>query len=134
MSRPPGPGVAPRRHRAFTVAAGVALLTLAACLDGGLVSLGGPLSFSLSVNQATVQQGRAHVFRMEAKGQQLLGLVIEYGDGSSDSIPTFNAQSASHDQAHIYSEPGEYLIRARAEEASGRVARDSLTVTVLPPS
>lgn len=97
------------------------------------MSLGGPLTFTLSVNQAAVQQGRAHVFRLEARGQQLAGLIIEYGDGSQDSIPTFNAQSASHDQAHIFSEPGQYLVRARAEEASGQVARDSLTVTVLPP-
>ncbi len=108
------------------------ILLLPACLDGGFVSLGGPLRLTLTVDQPTVDLGRSHVFRLEAQGQQLLGLILEYGDGHSDSIPTAGAQTASHAQAHIFEEPGTYLVRARAEDGSGQVARDSVTVTVRP--
>jgi hypothetical protein len=100
------------------------------CLEQGFVSVGGPLSLSLSVDQAEVSEGTAHVFRVEARGQQLLGLILDYGDGQVDSVATAGAQSATHVEVHQFGAPGTYRVRARVEDLRGLSASDSLDVRV----
>jgi hypothetical protein len=107
-------------------------VVISGCLEGGIVSVGGPVRLSLTVEKAEAPQGTPHVFKMEAQGQQLLGLILDYGDGQVDSIPTAGAQTATHIEAYIYDKAGEYLVRARVEDQNGRSAQDSVMVSVLP--
>lgn len=106
---------------------------LGGCLDSGTAEVGHPLQFTLHVVEADLSLGQPHEFRLEARGRQLSGLVIEYGDGITDSIPAFGAQTASHLQGYLYPDPGTYRVRARVEESSGAVARDSVQVVVRAP-
>ncbi len=101
-----------------------------ACSDTGVFVSGEPVRITLEVDAPSLDQGETHRFRIEAGGRSLLGVVIEYGDGQVDSIIAAGAQTATHVQDHIYAEPGPYLVRARAEDANGDVARDSVAVTV----
>jgi len=127
------PGRARARHRVVLVWLVACLLLLAGCLEGGLVELGGPLEISLEVTESERLLGAEHEFRLQARGRQLLGVILEYGDGRVDSIQTFGAQTITHGDTHTYEAPGSYAVRARAEEAGGAVVQDSVLVTVIEP-
>lgn len=119
--------------RTGLLAGGLVLVAATACGDTG-VSSGRPLDISIEVDQPGRPLGAPHVFRIEAQGRALLGVILDYGDSRVDSIPTHGAQTASHEQGYIYEEEGVFLVRVRAEDVDGRAARDSLTVQVTPPS
>jgi hypothetical protein len=120
------------RRWLFSGAVGLALLSGAGCLDQGFVAVGGPMSLSLKVDQADLPEGVPHVFRIEARGQQLLGLIVDYGDGQVDSIATAGAQSATHVEAYTFGAAGSYRVRARVEDLRGLTASDSVDVSVRP--
>lgn len=110
-----------------------ALPLLGGCLEGGVVEIGGPLEITLAVTQAERIVGLEHEFRLQARGRQLLGVILDYGDGRVDSIQAFGAQTISHGETHTYEAVGSYTVRAVVEEAGGALARDSLLVTVVAP-
>jgi hypothetical protein len=133
VARPPGHRRLGRTGRLAAPFLLLGALVSGGCLDSGTAEVGHPFQFDLQVVEAELPLGEPHEFRLEARGRRLAGLVIDYGNGITDSIPTFGAQSASHVQGYVYPDPGTYRVRARAEEASGAVARDSVEVVVRAP-
>jgi len=131
LSNPALKGPCRGNGRPAVLASLLAPLLLSGCIEGGVVEIGGPLEISVQVTQAERTLGQEHEFRLQARGRQLLGVILEYGDGRVDSIQAFGAQSITHGETHTYEAAGSYSVRAVVEEAGGAVARDSVRVTVV---
>jgi hypothetical protein len=127
--RPP-----PRRTRRLTfrpvrLAGLVSALAAAACGETG-VEIGHPLEIRIDVENASRTLGTSHEFSVNARGRHLIGLSIDYGDGHTDSIPTFGAQSVAHAASHVFGSTGDFRVLATIEDAVEGELRDSVMVQV----
>ncbi len=117
-------------------APGLVLMALVGALacSGGSVEVGNPLTISLTVDRTV---GTAAVdtftFQYQATGTNLLGVVLEFGDGQADSLAGQGASSAGARRKHVYAEEGTYRAVARAEEAFGDEVSDTVLVEVRLP-
>lgn len=111
---------------ATALAAGLACSTITEIPDR-------PLRITLTAEPRSALVGQEIGFRFEAQGRFLLGVVVEYGDGTQDSLATFGATTATSNLRHAYSVAGRFLVSARADESTGRVTQDTLSVQILAP-
>jgi len=118
--------------RALHLTLSALLLGVAACNTG--VSSPPPLSLTLEVDRTSAVVGGQFEFTFGAEGQNLVGLVIDFGDGVSDSIPLFGAQSAAGLRDHSYETPGTFVVLAEltAPPQGSRTASVSVTVSEPP--
>ncbi len=58
-----------------------------ACLDDSITGTR-PLSFSFSADPLSVSAGQTVTFRYQGTGTRIQGVIMEYGDGSVDSVFT----------------------------------------------
>lgn len=122
------PNPAKPLRRARPRLAGLALVAAAAC--GDATDEGRRTLVSLSTEPATAVVAEPITFRYSAEGENLVGVVVDYGDGARDSIPAFGAQTAAGVTTHAYEMPGIFQATAEAVEFSGRTARDSVGVEI----
>lgn len=112
--------------------AGVLLFGLA-CTDTS-VGGGNPLSITLTVDPSV---GTAAVdtftFQYQAEGTDLLGVVLEFGDGQVDSLSALGAVTAGATRLHVYEDPGTYSAIASVIEAVGATLADTVSVEVQLP-
>ncbi len=87
----------------------------AACGGGSLAPL--PLDIHLQANKATAAPGETVSFVVNAQGGTLVGVEINYGDGSTDLFPTSGARTARVTFGHTYSTAGTYQVRATVTDA-----------------
>jgi len=111
-----------------------AILAAAAGCSSASTDVGEPLSITLSVDRSS---GAAAVdvfsFHYEATGTDLLGIVLEFGDGQADSLAAQGAARASATRSHVYETPGTYSASAWAHEALGATKADTVVVEVRSP-
>jgi len=95
-------------------------VSAAACLDDDITGTR-PLSFTISVDPAFANVGDSVSVRFEAMGTQLLGVLVNYGDGVVDTLPTDLAGTVEFIQtlSHAYSEPGTFQIVGQVESGFG---------------
>ncbi len=72
-------------------------------------------------------------FRYDAAGRDLLGVVLNFGDGQADSLSTQGSTKAGATRSHIYELPGTYFAFARVLESFGAVLADTVMVEVRAP-
>ncbi|TVP44079.1 MAG: hypothetical protein EA350_12340 [Gemmatimonadales bacterium] len=108
---------------------GIAILP--GCQDTG-VEVGSPLAVSLEVDHDTRVAEQPFEFRLEARGRRLAVALVQFGDGSADTIEAFGAQSLGHTITRAYDQPGSYTVIAEVEDLLEGFARDSLVVEVTP--
>jgi hypothetical protein len=77
--------------------------------------------------------GTAALFRINvAETANVRELVIDWGDGDVDRLGAINNTAEGSVILHVYDEPGTFVIRATATEASGFTETVSTGVSVLP--
>jgi hypothetical protein len=110
--------------------AGALLLAGAGCTSTSTDS-GEPLSITLTVDRTA---GSAAVdtftFQYSATGSELLGIVLDFGDGQVDSVAALGASRAGATRPHVYQTAGTFEAFARALEAFGSVLADTVVVEV----
>lgn len=121
-----------RALRTRRALAALALLAGIGCED--LSDPGRPTAVELSSDRTTAAIAEPIEFRYEAQGQNLAGLVIDYADGSRDSIDGFGAQSAAGTVLHTFEATGIFDVTAALLEFSGETAGDTVVVTITAPA
>jgi len=120
-------------RRCFLFAGIFALVGVPACSDLSIPA-SRPTQIFLEVDQAQRPVGEDFTFSYEGEGENIIGLILSYGDGQVDSIPTFGAQTVGGRREHAFQEAGVFQVTIRMEEASGAVVEDALNVEALPLS
>jgi hypothetical protein len=111
------------------ILAGLLGLAITAC-----TGINGPedqaLEISLTASPATAVVGSPITFRFEARGNSLEGVALRYGDGAVDSIPTYQARTASGVYNHGYTDAGVYMAVVTVLASGGAIAIDSVSVSI----
>jgi PKD repeat protein len=122
----PGPVVA----RALRLLAALLVaLGLGACWSE-TVSDPAELSITLSAQPTSAPVGRDIRFQFSAAGQSLSSVLIEFGDGTTDSTDALFARTAQGTRFHAYTRPGVFEAVATVTEVGGATATARATVTV----
>jgi hypothetical protein len=91
------------------------------------------LSVSIAAEKTSGATEEALDFSVQATGTYLFGVIVRYGDGAVDSVAVPGANTLTARLQHAYTAPGTYMVRAVAEERSGRSVTDSVSVRVESP-
>ncbi len=123
-----------RSSRTWALAALVtfaALSILAGCVDSTLdLPTSGDLDLVLTVSPKTVAAGGTVVVSVSAIGTQLLGTVIEFGEGTVDTATAAGAQTQTATRSRVYPTAGVFVVKATVEDLiQGSLTREA-TVTV----
>ena len=107
----------------------VLLLTgLMACEGSVLEPL--PLEVTMEANRATAAPGDTVVFVVNARGGNLLGIEINYGDDVTEPFATAGARTARVTFRHAYSARAIYLVRATVFDAAAGQKEATVEVRV----
>jgi PKD repeat protein len=107
---------------------GIAFLAVAvACSDTTE-----PRSFAVSatVDRPSVVVGDSVNFVIQAQGNALALLAVEFGDSTGFNRDLFGATTMTANQKHAYSAPGNYTMTAVVTAASGEMKQTTVGVTV----
>jgi hypothetical protein len=104
------------------------LAGLLACGDATLEPL--PLDVTVEASRATAAPGQSIEFVVNAQGGDLLGLHMDYGDGSAEQFGTGGARTARVTFRHAYSAVGVYQARATVTDAVAGTKDASVEVRV----
>ena len=108
----------------------VGVFTVLSCSDS-TADFGEPLSITLTVDRSSGTAGvDLFTFRYDASGSQLLGVVLEFGDGQADSVAGQGGSTARATRTHLYEIPGTYSANARVVEALGATLADTVVVQI----
>lgn len=110
----------------------LALLAVPAWLACSEVTFegGGPLSFTLTADRTTAAPGDSITFSYNAVGSIIAGVVMDYGDGTADSLNTSGAQTASGRFVHAFSSAGSYTVVGTLIDNLQGPASDQVVVQV----
>jgi hypothetical protein len=86
-----------------------------ACQSAALEPL--PLDLRIDLDRATANPGDTIQVVTTAQGGTLLGIVVDYGDGTSDSYATSGARNAKVTFKHAYTASGAYTVKAVVTDA-----------------
>ena len=75
------------------------------------------LSVSIQANTAVVLRGDTVSFQVNAAGNNLVGVIIDYGDSSTDQYATGGALTARVTFKHVYTVAGSFMARATVTDA-----------------
>ena len=112
------------------------LLTTAACLDDSITGAR-PLSFSLSAPVTTAQVGDSVTFEYAATGTGILGVVMDYGDGTLDSLDVAaqsgggNIVEYSAQPRYAYTTAGTFEVVGQLVTTDGSLS-DTVQVEITP--
>ena len=111
-----------------------ALLAVASGCSSSSTDVGEPLSITLTVDRTT---GLAAVdtfsFHYEATGTDILGVVLDFGDGQADSLSALGAARAGATRNHVYGSAVVFSASARVLEAFGDLLADTVVVEIESP-
>jgi len=93
-----------------------------------------PLSFTLDADRTSAPTGVEIEFHFEATGTYINGVILDYGDGISDSIPMSGAQSASGRRKHAYVVAGDYTVIGTLDDSAEGPVTDTVPVTITEPA
>jgi hypothetical protein len=100
--------------RRFLLVALVSVI-VAACVRDTLEPL--PLEATLQANRTTATVVDTIFFTVAARGGSLIGIEIDFADGSNDLFATSGARTASVTFRHAYRVTGTYDVRATVTDA-----------------
>jgi hypothetical protein len=108
------------------------------CAAGGCSStstdFGQPLSITLTADRDVAVAGVDTVtFRYDAAGTDLVGIVLDFGDGQVDSLSAQGATTAGATREHVYADPGTFFAVAEVLEAFGGSLADTVVIEVQSP-
>ena len=110
-------------------------IAVVACLASGCNSaeftFGGPLELELTSNSPVSVSDSLRV-EYDVVGRTLLGLELEWGDGTFDSLFFSGAQSAGGFRFHTYDSAGTYTVIGSVTDQVEGIVAESLTVTINP--
>ena len=112
-------------RRALCIAA-VAALT--ACLDNRLEPL--PLQIGIQASRLTAAPGDTINFLVSAQGGSLIGVEMDYADGSTDSFATSGARTATITFRHAYLTTGTFQVDAKVTDGDAGSKNATIQVTV----
>lgn len=105
-------------------------VSLGACSDLS-VEGGGPLELDVSVDSTVVATGQRVRFDYAAVGTYLSGIVLQYGDGTADTVYAYGSQNSSGSLVHEWSVAGEYVVQGTAYDGSqGTASSAPITMQV----
>ena len=109
-----------------------AVLVLLACLAGCRQTVAPPIavSISLQANATVTQRGDTVVFTINAAGNNLVGITVDYGDSAGDQYATGGALSARVTFKHVYVTAGAYTVRAVVTDAISGEKEASTSIVV----
>lgn len=108
--------------------ASVWLALNAGCGDVTLEPL--PFQVGIAADPASAATGEAIDFTVTAQGGDLLGIVTDFGDGSSTPYGTGGARTARVTFVHAYLAPGTFQVTATVTDARAGIKEATLQVTV----
>ena len=91
------------------------LFGAAACGDASLEPL--PLDIRMTANRGTVAPGDTVSFVVTAQGGSLVGVVVDFGDGTDDSFATSGARTAQLTFRHAFVSLGTFTVSAMITDA-----------------
>ncbi len=106
----------------------LALLAAGACLEEDVTGVR-TADIDLVVAQTTVSTGEVVNVTFEAQGTGIARIVIDWGDGQSDTTTFSGPVEAAGDRTHAYAAAGTYILVGTVAASAG-VAADSVTMTV----
>ena len=113
--------------RRFLLAAFASIIATA-CVRDTLDPL--PFEAPLQANRATVAPADTITFMVAAKGGSLLGVEVDYADGSTDMFPTSGARTASVTFRHSYRVAGTYDVKATVTDVYAGVKTATVQIRV----
>jgi len=102
---------------------------LTACSDV-VFEGGGPLRITLSAEPASPRAGQEARLSYDAIGSMLVGVIVDFGDGTADTVDTFGAQTASGYFLHTYQAPGTFTVIGSVYDNLQGPASSELTLQV----
>ena len=115
----------------FRSAACFALILIGLACTRNQITLGGPLSLTVSSN-TPVSVSDSLVLQYDVTGQNLAGMQVLWGDGQIDSVAFLGSQTAGGRRPHLYDAEGTYTIRATAVDQYQGSTVSELSVTITP--
>jgi hypothetical protein len=113
---------------------GVLLLCWAGGCSSTSTDFGQPLSITLTADRDVAVAGADTVtFRYDAAGTDLVGIVLDFGDGQADSLSAQGATTAGATREHVYADPGTFFAVAEVIEAFGESLADTVVIEVQNP-
>lgn len=94
----------------------VGSIGLVACAQEPLEPL--PLQISIETNRTTAVPGDTVIFTAVIQGGSLLGLVAEFGDGTTDSFGTSGARTGRVGFRHAYTARGTFTTTITVTDAT----------------
>lgn len=112
----------------------LASVTAVACLDNSITGTR-PLSFTLTSNVATSNVGDSITFTFTATGTSIFGVLMDYGDGTLDTLPAESASTVEWTQQvrRAFEIPGNFNVVGRLETGVGSRS-DTVAVTITDPA
>jgi PKD repeat protein len=109
------------------IAALLAVLT-AAC--GDLEPENRPLTVALVADRTTAQVGANVNFQINARGNAVIRVDIDFGDGANDALDARGAQTVITSRSHAYTAPGVYTVTVSAEDVSAGTKSATVPITI----
>ena len=108
--------------------AALALVAAGACLEEDVTGVR-TADIDLVVPQTTVSTGEVVNVTFEAQGTGIARVVIDWGDGQSDTTTFSGPVEVAGDRTHAYAAAGTFVLVGTVAASAG-VASDSVTITV----
>jgi hypothetical protein len=93
----------------------IILASLVACTEYTTASK--PFQVALDATPQVAAPGDSISFVVSASGGSLVGVEIDFNDGTTDLYPTSGAQTARVTFRHAYNERGSFVVRAVVTDA-----------------
>jgi hypothetical protein len=97
------------------LAVAIALVAITACRQ--TTEPPGEVTVTLEASHATAQRGDTVTFTVNAAGNNLFGVVVEFGDANVDQYATSGALTARVTFKHAYTAAGTFTVRAIVSDA-----------------
>jgi hypothetical protein len=117
---------------AMTTRLRIALTALAIAGSGCAINAVEPLPLAITINadKLTTVPADSITFDIRAQGGNLLGISVEWGDGTSYVQPTSGARTVRSRVRHAYEHSGVYQVSAAVDDAAGGRKLAALDVTI----
>jgi len=113
--------------RRLLVVAAAVVVVAASCIDP-VDPL--PLDIGLDASRTSAATGDTINFLVTTQGTSLLGVEIDFADGSTDSFTTSGARTAHITFRHAFSVTGSFLVQATVTDVQAGTKSASISVNV----
>jgi PKD repeat protein len=108
--------------------AGLLAVVTAGC--GDLEPENRPFDVAVVADRTTAQVGATVNFQINARGNAVIRVDIDFGDGATDVLDARGAQTVITSRSHAYTAPGVYTVTASAEDVAAGKKAATLPLTI----